>query len=90
MKKIDLQKSAVCMYNRFIKAKVWGRRLVEYAGVDAKKHGARRLLALSTQATSFFTKLCGFTEGNPDDLPLARKADYEANGRNSKIVYKNL
>ncbi len=45
---------------------------------------------MTTQATNFFTKLCGFQEGSSDDLPDARKADYLANGRNSKILYKDL
>ena len=74
----------------FYQNKGVGRRLIEYAEAEAKKSGIRRLLALTTQAAPFFTKLCGFKEGNLDDLPVARKADYETNGRNSKILYKDL
>ena len=74
----------------FYQNKGVGRRLVEYAATEAKKSGVRRLLALTTQAAPFFTKLCGFSEGNLDDLPPARKTDYETNGRNSKILYKDL
>ena len=74
----------------FYQNKGVGRRMVEYAEADAKRRGAQRLLALTTQAASFFTKLCGFTEGGIEDLPVTRKTEYEANGRNSKILYKDL
>ena len=74
----------------FYQNKGVGRRLVEYAESEAKKNGAQRLLALTTQAASFFIKLCGFTEGSIDDLPATRKTDYEMSKRNSKILYKDL
>lgn len=74
----------------FYQNKGVGRQMVEYAEVDAKQRGAQRVIAMTTQATHFFTKLCGFQEGSSDDLPEARKADYLANGRNSKILYKDL
>lgn len=74
----------------FYQNKGVGKRLIEYATDQAKKNGARRLLALTTQATLFFKKICGFTEGSLDNLPASRKADYEAAGRNSKVFYKDL
>lgn len=74
----------------FYQNKGVGRRMIEYAQTDAKKRATRRLLALTTQAATFFTELCGFTEGSLDDLPAARKSDYVANGRNSKILVKDL
>ena len=74
----------------FYQNKGVGRRMVEYAETDATERGARRVIALTTQATHFFTKLCGFDEGQSDDLPAARKLDYLENGRNSKILYKDL
>ena len=67
-----------------------GQRLIEYAKTNAKQDGARRLLALTTHAASFFTGICNFTEGSINDLPASRKADYKAMGRNSKILYKDL
>ena len=74
----------------FYQNKGVGRHMVEYAEVDAKQRGAQRVIAMTTQATHFFTKLCGFQEGNSDDLPEARKAEYVANGRNSKVLYKDI
>jgi amino-acid N-acetyltransferase len=74
----------------FYQNKGVGRHMVEYAEVDAKQRGAQRVIAMTTQATNFFTKLCGFQEGSAADLPESRKADYQANGRNSKILYKEL
>ncbi|MFQ3224631.1 MAG: amino-acid N-acetyltransferase [Lentimonas sp.] len=74
----------------FYQNKGVGRHMVEYAEVDAKQRGAKRVIAMTTQATNFFTKLCGYKEGSSEDLPDARKTDYLANGRNSKILYKDL
>ena len=74
----------------FYQNKGVGRQMVEYAEFDAKQRGALRMIAMTTQATNFFTKLCGFQEGCAEVLPATRKAHYEANGRNSKILYKDL
>lgn len=74
----------------FYQNKGVGRQMVEYAEVDAKQRGAQRVIAMTTQATNFFTKLCGFQEGSSAELPAAREAHYLANGRNSKILYKDL
>jgi amino-acid N-acetyltransferase len=52
--------------------------------------GMKRLLALSTQAFNYLQSKGGFSEGTVDVLPAARKTSYEASGRNSKILYKEL
>ena len=74
----------------FYQNKGVGRRMVEYAETDASERGAQRVIALTTQASHFFSKLCGFEEGQIDDLPAARQVDYHENGRNSKILFKQL
>lgn len=74
----------------FYQNKGVGRRLVEYAEANAKQRGAKRIIAMTTQAAHFFITLCHFREGGPEQLPNRRKADYQANGRNSKILYKDL
>jgi amino-acid N-acetyltransferase len=74
----------------FYQNKGVGRQMVKYAEVDAKQRGAQRVIAMTTQATNFFTKLCGFQEGSSEELPSTRKDHYLANGRNSKILFKDL
>ena len=67
-----------------------GKKMVEYAGMMAKERGAATVLALSTQAFSFFTSVCGFEETEKEVLPESRLKSYEESGRNSKILTKRL
>jgi len=67
-----------------------GRKLVQYAETKAREAGLAQLLALSTQAFSFFQSKAGFVEGSPDDLPAARRVRYEQSGRRSKVLVKKL
>ena len=74
----------------FYQNKGVGRKMVEFACADAKGRGAKRVIAMTTQANKFFAKVCAFNEGSVEDLPAERKADYETNGRNSKVLYLDL
>lgn len=76
--------------HQFYEGRGVGRKLVEYATLEAHKRGARKLVALSTQAYAFFQRTCGFEAGTPDDLPTPRRKDYEQNGRNARILVKTL
>ena len=67
-----------------------GRKLAQFVETKAREAGLTQLLALSTQAFSFFQSKAGFTEGTPDDLPPARRARYEQSGRRSKVLVKKL
>jgi amino-acid N-acetyltransferase len=67
-----------------------GKKMVEFGCKVAKDKGASTILALSTQAFSFFTSVCGFSEADKDALPEARLKSYEDSGRNSKILIKQL
>lgn len=67
-----------------------GRKMVSFAGVEAKRRGAERLIALSTQTFAFFHSVCGFEEAGKDVLPRERLAAYERNNRNSRILVKRL
>ena len=67
-----------------------GRKMVEFACAEAAERGCRRVIALTTQASKFFSKVCGFSEGSVDDLPAARREDTLQNGRNSKVLYLDL
>jgi amino-acid N-acetyltransferase len=67
-----------------------GRTMVQFVESKAREMGLSHLLALSTQAFSFFQSKAGFAEGRPDDLPSARRAKYDASGRRSKVLVKKL
>jgi amino-acid N-acetyltransferase len=67
-----------------------GRKLIQFAEDRARDLGFRELLALSTQAFSYFKSKAGFVEGTPDDLPPLRREAYEQSGRNSKVLVKKL
>jgi amino-acid N-acetyltransferase len=67
-----------------------GRTLAHFVEDRAREEGVREIIALSTQAFSYFQSKLGFAEGSPDDLPPARREMYEQSGRNSKVLVKNL
>jgi len=67
-----------------------GRKLIQFVENRARELGLRELLALSTQAFTYFQSKGGFAEGTPDDLPPARREEYERSGRNSKVLVKKL
>ncbi len=74
----------------FYQKKGVGRRLVEYVCREAQRQGRKRVLALTTQATKFFTAVCEFSEGSYQDLPDERAAEARQNGRNSRVFYRDL
>ena len=67
-----------------------GRKLVKFVEDKARELKLDKIIALSTQAFTYFQKKAGFIEGTPDDLPPARREKYEASSRRSKILIKNL
>ena len=67
-----------------------GQKLAQYAIKTAQEAGLEEMVTLSTQAFAFFTNKSGFSEGTISDLPAARRAEYEALGRKSKILVKSL
>jgi amino-acid N-acetyltransferase len=67
-----------------------GRRLIQFVENRARELGVRELLALSTQAFTYFQSKGGFVEGTPDDLPPERRETYDESGRNSKVLVKTL
>ncbi|MEY4299588.1 MAG: Amino-acid acetyltransferase, partial [Verrucomicrobiota bacterium] len=67
-----------------------GRKLMAFTATLAKEKGLQKLFALSTQAYKYLQTKGGFTEASPDSLPAARRKKYEADGRQSKVLVKNL
>jgi len=63
---------------------------VEYACLQAKEKGAKKIIALSTQSFGFFTNVCAFTESSKEILPEARLKLYEDSGRNARVMEKSL
>lgn len=67
-----------------------GKKMVEYACLQAKERGVKTILALSTQSFGFFTNVLGFEEASKEILPDARLERYEESGRNAKVLVKQL
>jgi amino-acid N-acetyltransferase len=67
-----------------------GQKLIQFVENRARELGLREVLALSTQAFSYFQSKGGFVEGTPDDLPPERRERYDLSGRNSKVLRKKL
>jgi amino-acid N-acetyltransferase len=67
-----------------------GRKLIQFAERRAREMGLGELLALSTQAFTYFQSKAKFVEGTPDDLPPARREQYRRSARNSKVLLKRL
>ncbi len=67
-----------------------GRKLIEFVEDRATAMGLTQLIALSTQAFTYFQSKAGFVEGTPDDLPPQRREKYDRSGRNSKVLLKQL
>ena len=67
-----------------------GRKLMQFVENKAREAGLSELLALSTQAFTFFESKGGFVEGTPDDLPPGRREKYDQSRRNSRVLVKKL
>jgi amino-acid N-acetyltransferase len=67
-----------------------GRKLIQFVENQAREMGLHELIALSTQAFTYFQSKGGFIEGTPDDLPPVRREKYDQSGRNSKILIKRF
>jgi amino-acid N-acetyltransferase len=67
-----------------------GRKLMRFVEDKAREIGLSELIALSTQAFTYFESKGGFVEGTPDNLPSARREKYDRSGRNSRVLVKKL
>ena len=64
--------------------------MIQFVEQRARDKGLDTLLVLSTQAFNYFRSKAGFAEGTPDDLPKARREQYDRSARNSKVLLKPL
>lgn len=67
-----------------------GRKLMSFVENLARQRGFVKLIALSTQAFMYLQQKGGFVEAGPELLPPVRRARYDASGRNSRILVKDL
>ncbi|RKX30788.1 MAG: amino-acid N-acetyltransferase [Verrucomicrobia bacterium] len=67
-----------------------GQKMVEFACREARIHGAKKIIALSTQSFTFFSEICDFKETDHDSLPESRQASYDKMKRNPRILIKEL
>jgi amino-acid N-acetyltransferase len=67
-----------------------GRKLVQFVENKARETGLSELIALSTQAFTYFESKGGFVVGTPDDLPPVRREKYNQSRRNSRVLVKKL
>ncbi len=67
-----------------------GGKLIQFIEDQARQLGLDSLFLLSTQAFAYFQAKAAYTEGQADDLPDIRRKVYLENGRNSRILKKNL
>ena len=67
-----------------------GMKLIQFVESKARELGLEELIALSTQAFTYFQSKGGFAEGTPDDLPPARREKYDQSGRKSKVLVKKV
>ena len=74
----------------FYQNKGVGRKMVEFACDQSKGRGYKRVFAMTTQASKFFSEVCSFSEGTVEDLPIKRQEEHRKNGRNSKVFYRDF
>lgn len=67
-----------------------GKKLMAFVENLAVEKGVKNLFALSTQAYSYLQQKGGYHSAEPALLPAARRAKYEASGRNSMVLLKQL
>jgi amino-acid N-acetyltransferase len=67
-----------------------GRKLVHFIEDKAREMNLSELIALSTQAFTYFESKGGFVEGTPNDLPPPRREKYDQSRRNSRVLVKKL
>jgi amino-acid N-acetyltransferase len=80
-----------CLYvSRASENQGLGRKLMSFVENLARQRGFVKLIALSTQAFMYLQQKGGFVEAVPEILPPARRAKYDASGRNSRIMVKDL
>jgi len=67
-----------------------GRKLMLFTYERARALGCKRLFALSTQAFNYFQQKGDFAEGDVSALPAERRKKYDASGRKSRVLVRDI
>jgi len=68
----------------------YGIELVRHAEAMANERGIARVFALTNRAAGFFNQRLGYTPGTVEELPAARRQQFEASGRDSLVFSRML
>jgi amino-acid N-acetyltransferase len=80
-----------CLYVKMShESRGYGYDLVHHAEDLARERGVPRVYALTNRAADFFENRAGYTPADTDLLPVPRRAQLEASGRDSKVFVKSL
>lgn len=80
-----------CIYvKRDHEGRGYGRELVRHAEGIAIERRVPKVFALSNRAADFFTEQLGYSPATIEDLPSARRVQYEESGRDSRVFTKTL
>lgn len=80
-----------CLYvSRSHENKGFGRKLMAFTENLAREKGIEKIYALSTRAVNYLQQKGGYIETSTQILPQERRVRHEGNGRNSKILLKEL
>lgn len=68
----------------------YGVELVRHAESMARSIGIPRVFALTNRAAPFFSDRLGYSEAGVEALPEARRAQFEASGRDSRVFARHI
>ena len=80
-----------CLYvKKAHEGRGYGMELVHHAETVARRAGIPRVFALSNRAADFFSLHLGYSPATVDALPLRRREQYEASGRDSLVFSREF
>ena len=80
-----------CLYvKKAHEGRGYGMDLVRHAEAIARQHGILRVFALTNRAADFFAEHLGYVPAAVDALPLRRREQCEASGRDSLVFERTL
>lgn len=80
-----------CLYvKRAHEGRGYGLELVRHAEAIARQRGIPRVFALSNRAADFFAVQLGYSPATVEALPARRREQYEASGRDSLVLSREL